>query len=491
MKALQNRPTIAFGLLAVWFLAWYIGIDHHVFWRDEVRALSIANETQSLGKLFQLLENEGHPPLWYILLQSAHQIWKTNLVLPALAFAFAFVNVCLLLFKSPFHWSLLTMIILGQYGLYEYGIIARNYGLATTFLFGFAICSQKRKTILAYLLLCLAAMSNFYALVFANILGLLYLLEHFKKQKLKTLTFWALLLIVSGLCMLLIIPSKDSLVVSHFSLASIPFAKIWDVGWGFNHLFDGIMEFKHGFKTFLLFGMLLIFWKQWKVMAAAFIGMVYMASFHLSVRENFSHHEGMFFVFMITLVWMNWKNIKNYFYTSPILTRTGYAIFALMVCFNFVRGAQHYQLFYNLDSSNADHLGNWLTQNADEQTILIGEPDYDMESVVYYYPKDFYIPREQRFRKYAQFTTANKSELDLQELIQIADSFIQEGLKPLLITQWDLDFWQDTTHHYSYGKAFTVDRETHQIFKARFQRDTLFHQFISTDESYFVYSHKP
>src|SRR5215470_15802152 len=44
----------------------------HEFWRDEVRALSIAIDARSLAGLPALLQDEGHPVLWYAMLWAAY-----------------------------------------------------------------------------------------------------------------------------------------------------------------------------------------------------------------------------------------------------------------------------------------------------------------------------------------------------------------------------------------------------------------------------------
>ena len=126
-------------------------MQHHVFWRDEVRALNIAKAAENLLQLPKLLENEGHPFLWYFILKITYAFTHSNYVLPVLAALFATINVFFLLFKSPFHWSLVAIFIFGQYGLYEYGIIARNYGITLTLFFSFAILYRQKRIIWALL----------------------------------------------------------------------------------------------------------------------------------------------------------------------------------------------------------------------------------------------------------------------------------------------------------------------------------------------------
>lgn len=463
---------------------------HHVFWRDEVRALNIAKAADSLWSLPSFLSNEGHPFLWYGLLKTSYSIFNSNLVLPALAALFATVNVLLLLYKSPFHWSFVALFIFGQYGLFEYGIIARNYGIAGTLFFLFAILYQQKKDLLAFLVLALAAQTNFYATIFSLLLGAFVLLDRKDAIKNHRNYIGSLVLLLSGFASyILCTPSAESLVVQSFSFSQVPFFKIWDVGWGFDHLFDGIWKFKHGFKTFLLFALLLLFWKRKTTLIIAYVGMVFMAAFHLSIRPNYSHHEGMFLIFIITLLWAQNKAISQQtqqlnLHATQVL---GYVTLLVILTFNVVRGIRHYELFVNLDQSNADHVGIWLRDNTPDNAVYIAEPDYDIEGVMYYQDRAFYLPRESKFGTYTQFTTANQADLSLERILQLSDSFQSAGKVPYLVVQFDLENTIDTLFH-SYNKRFIIDSLSHQKFNRTFEKVADFHEFISTDESYYVYT---
>src|SRR5215475_6529178 len=69
----QNRNVLLqkTALFALWGIVVGVGIYHHVFWRDEVRALSIALQGDNLIEMFRAGQGEGHPFIWYIILRSA------------------------------------------------------------------------------------------------------------------------------------------------------------------------------------------------------------------------------------------------------------------------------------------------------------------------------------------------------------------------------------------------------------------------------------
>lgn len=487
-----SRHYFNYFLLLIWLILLSFGMSHHVFWRDEVRALNIAKAAETLWNLPTYLTNEGHPILWYALLKLSFSIFKSNLVLPILAAVFATLNVLILLFKSPFHWSFVALFIFGQYGLFEYGIIARNYGIAVTLFFTFAMLYRQKKDLGALLVLALAAQTNFYATIFSLLLGAFVMLD--RKDAFKNYRYYmgfGVLLLSGLISYLLCTPSAESLVVQSFSIQQVPFSKIWDVGWGFDHLFDGIWGFKHGFKTFLLFAILTLFWKNKKTLIIAFLGMVFMAGFHLSIRPNYSHHEGMFLLYIIALFWANQSSSIQQPKKLNLqkVQVAGYMVMLLILTFNLVRGIRNYELYVNLDQSNADHLGLWLKSNTPANAVYIAEPDYDIEGVMYYQNQPFYLPRESQFGTYAQFTTANESHLSLSQLLTLSDSFQRLGKVPYLIVQFDLENTVDTLLH-SYDKHFEIDSQSYQEFNRKFEKVADFHEFISTDESFYVYTKK-
>lgn len=489
-----NRPIILRTLLFLFWLVLYgWGTYHHVFWRDEVRALSIAQSASTIDGLFQLLTNEGHPPLWYLLLYAMDQIFHSNWVLPFLAGLFAIFNAGFISLKSPFHWSVIALILLGNYVLYEYSMVARNYGLAASFFMLFAFYARKLRYSIAMFFLCLASLANFYALVFAVILAMFLSIERMKSVKDQK---WRVLIPIFFLCfcaligIYFILPTNESLVVQPFEWSQIKWSEIWDVGWGFDHLFNGVHSFKHGFKTWMLILMSFIFWRKWKWMICLYLGMLFMSAFHLSIRPNFSHHEGMFYFFIISILWWRWDDVKEQLISSTWAPKMGYLSFLALLTINLIRGVRTFEIYTNLDQSNANHMGWWLINSAQKNAVVLAEPDYTFESVMYYYPKPYFILRENKLGTYAMFTRANKNELTLLQLLQKENQFNMEETPAYIITKWDLLKTQDTIYRHSYDKEFIVDSVTYKLFNEQFQLDTSFTEFIGKDEYYYVYSRK-
>src|SRR5580692_1781765 len=165
----------------LWTLAYLLGIgllaSRHVLWRDEVRAINIANASHSLGELLGYLHNEGHPALWYLLLYAAVHGAGTSAVVKPLSLAIAGASVFLVFRFAPFRRWEKAVFVTGLFPLFEYSVMCRNYGISMLLLFVAAILYESRFTrpVRFGIVLGLLANTNAFAfvIVFAFTIGLL------------------------------------------------------------------------------------------------------------------------------------------------------------------------------------------------------------------------------------------------------------------------------------------------------------------------------
>src|SRR5215472_604514 len=90
---------VKLGLFVLWlslvlFMAW-----HHAFWRDEVRALSLALQGENVVEMFKSLRGEGHPALWYLFLRAAYFVVRSPAVLPLVSISIAAAAALLLVLR--------------------------------------------------------------------------------------------------------------------------------------------------------------------------------------------------------------------------------------------------------------------------------------------------------------------------------------------------------------------------------------------------------
>src|SRR4051794_26845182 len=126
------------SILLGWSLVVAVTIAQHEFWRDEIRALSLAMDANSLPHLKALLQNEGHPMLWHVLLYAGYRLTGSKLVLPAISALICAAAVSIFVWRAPFPLWFRALFVFGGLPLYEYSVMARNYGISMLLSFVFA-----------------------------------------------------------------------------------------------------------------------------------------------------------------------------------------------------------------------------------------------------------------------------------------------------------------------------------------------------------------
>lgn len=144
-------------------------------------------------------------------------------------------------------------------------------------------------------------------------------------------------------------------------------------------------------------------------------------------------------------------------------------------------------LLYDMSSSRA--FGAFLQTHPEyRKAIIMGEPDYLLESLPYYAPNSIYIPREGRFGNWVMFTRANREKLSLSELLGIAQERKNLEKKPVLIAMglFDLSKYPGCELRYPPNKVFTVSSKGLTRFRAETDKMAEFKSAI-LDENYEIY----
>jgi hypothetical protein len=492
-----NRLFPATGIFLIWLFMAVSGITHHEIWRDEMRALSIAIESPGYTALPSALKNEGHPLLWYVVLKISYDIFQTTAVLPVLSLLFAAGIVILLLYRSNLPLLFCIPIIFGTWCLYEYGINCRNYGIAAFLLLLFAdsYTHGPKRYIRHSLILALAAQANVYAAIMAMLAGCWMFISAPKNERLTFKTLLAAIILCLSFLLVVYVtaPDQNSLVMERQLMEMGNLHKIWDIGYGFDQIFYTSFEYKHGFVTTILLLSMLAFLPKPKTLAIVYLSAVIMAFFSLCLRYNYIHHQGMWIYFYIVLLCIHYKDIAAYIRERKGIGR--YAVLIGLTAFLFVmasstfRARQSYAYDLMSPKSDSKGAGLWLKKHCKNGDVIISEPDYVMEPVMYYHYYKFYLPREHRFNTYVHFTKANDSFLSLKTLIRTADSFSAQGKRPILVIREQLQF-KDTIIRYTYGKHFVIDTASFTDLNKRFFIADSFRTNYFTDEQYYIYLKK-
>ena len=107
----------------------------HAPWHDELQAVLLARDTNTLSAWYTNFRYEGHPPLWHLLLKFMLVFFNEQNALRAATSLVALTTAWLIFRKSPFgHWTKLAL-GLNYFILFEYAVIARGYCLGVVFTF--------------------------------------------------------------------------------------------------------------------------------------------------------------------------------------------------------------------------------------------------------------------------------------------------------------------------------------------------------------------
>jgi hypothetical protein len=110
----------------------------HEPWRDETQAWRLAIDSDGIVALAQNARYEGHPLLFYLLLQLVGHLSRAWWAAVALHVAIAAAGAWVVLRHAPFTRAERVLVVAGYFPLYEYAVVVRAYGLGM--LLGFTAC---------------------------------------------------------------------------------------------------------------------------------------------------------------------------------------------------------------------------------------------------------------------------------------------------------------------------------------------------------------
>ena len=139
--------------------------------------------------------------------------------------------------------------------------------------------------------------------------------------------------------------------------------------------------------------------------------------------------------------------------------------------------------------TSSKEFGTFLSDSTKyKDAILVGEPDFLLESIPYYASNEIYIPREKRFGTTVSWTTDAAPIISLGEVLEDAKEIKAEYHRPVLIVLgfYSLNESSDGRIPYSYNKIFTWTRAEFIKFH---NSTTLVGEYTHalTDENYYVY----
>lgn len=494
------------AILIVWSGLVLYQTSVHVMWRDEVRAFSIALSGDSFGEMLRALHGEGHPAVWYLLLRSAHHILNTYLALPIVAFLVAAGAVSLLIFRSPFPRLVLIALVGSHCFLYEYSVMARNYGIAALLLFLIAALYRSwrdRGPLIGILLLLLANTNVIAAMMVAGFL-LFWFLELLEERHLRWCSQWINFVLNASLatfgvtlCALTMLPTYNDAAAIDWSEISLIDASLQAITNPASTTPGTLLgdTFPAPVGSAILYLMTLVMLPKRAAFFSSLTGLVLLSIFSSIGVAGSYRHALIWFVFYVSVAWISWENIcnpsglqnikiKNFLYYTGILA---FLFYLAVQLFNGVGAVGRAIDGKSLESRTAE-LGALLSRKELKDAIVVPEPEFIVEALPYYVKNQIYFVRENKFGKFVRFSKSGKLVTNLGEILNFSRRLQQQKKLPvvIVITHKIRDLKPGTTYREGYNWSFSASEG--QI--AEFLSATrLIAEFgpVTTNENYDVY----
>lgn len=501
----KNETAVLIFVLLGWFVYICVTSAQHVIWRDEMRALSIAN-AGAFWDLPKLLENEGHPVLWYFLLNISFKLYANTVILKILSVLIALGSMSLFFFYSPFKYWQKILFAFSFFPLLEYSVLTRNYGISMLLLFSYAALYSSRKGnyFSLAIIVALLANTNLHCFVLAAILMSVWVwddifsnLKKFKFKENYNLIF-ALLVAVAGLSFSLYVfyPNSETNVVS----AKLP--ELSNMGFLLMESFLGLgNRFSAIFPLVPIWASIILIWIFFAALlvrpiyAFAFLGAaLFFQLFFTIYYWGFPRHQGLLFMFWISLCWMvldkdlvhqqNGSHHHVGLYLKRLFNITLVYIFPFVLALQVIQGLNSSAIEHKFVKSSSKDFGRFLEMQTEyDDAILIGEPDYNLESMPYYANNSIYIPRERVFKDYVSFTKNSEKKLSLEELLETGLMLKNQEHKPVLIVLGHLNLDQNSKQliQFGYGSQFTWDQSQLEMFYLSTKKVASFYRGMSSE----------
>jgi hypothetical protein len=474
----KKRTVMFMAMLLLWLVVVITVSTKHEVWRDEVRALSIALEPSWFWQLPTTLKNEGHPILWYLILRAGFSVTHTPVILKVASICVALGAVIVFFRYAPFPVWQKSLFLWGMFPSYYYSVMARNYGISMFLFFLFSSFYNRRKEtpfLLACVLFALAN-TNVHSCILVGVLSVLWFWDELVITR-GFLNTYRVIILSSAFALVGIgilgaiatsLPTHETVLTEAFSLnTSEVLQALWmnmkHPGTHFGNVLPGFTLLQRDVLIWMLITGLLI---QPMVAVGLFVGTVFLGLFFTTVFPGRVYHQGIFIVFLISLYWIvrqEQQTIKTRGKLRQHLhlahNVTVYGVLSAILSFHMILSIYQIRVDLFEDMSASRAFGEFLVTRPEYRgAIIMGEPDYLLESLPYYAPNRIYIPRERRFGNRVMFTRASKERLALSELLCIGQEVRKNEKKPVLIAlgHFDLSKHPGCELRYSYNKIFTV-----------------------------------
>jgi hypothetical protein len=381
---------VSIAILGVWLTVVIFTTTNHEFWRDEVRPLSLARAANSPLDLYGLTQYDGHPILWFMLLYIGKSIFDTPLILPVTSIVIAFGAVAVFMFFAPFPLWIKCMFIFSALPVYEYSVMARDYGISMLLPFVGAVLYRNRAKhpLLLAFVLALLANTNVHSAILACLIAALWAWDTVVEQRTAPVQVGGLspylpfAIVFAGvlLCAAFTMPRENTILTSVRSVTA------QDIGLSLikatlqpERNFSDLVPMVNPVAGLLLyltaFGLL----SRPNLFLAALGGQIAFGVLSLVVYPLEYRHQGLFLVFMLFLYWLFIQSMNKVAMTRTkhLLFNMGYVAMLILILGNCNKTPYVVWKDITMEKSSSKAFGKFLNRSAlYHNAIIVPEPDY-------------------------------------------------------------------------------------------------------------------
>jgi len=437
------------------FLIW-LGIalflaSRHVVWRDEVRALSFALSGDSTVAMLHNVHGEGHPAIWYLMLRWAHMLWPHPQVLVVVGFVVGAAAALLFAMRAPFAWPWLALALTSRVLLYEYPIVARNYGIAVLALFGLAALYRRYRDTgwVLGLLLLLLCNTNVPAVMLAGAFLLYWGLDLLEDGPPRWDARWRAWLIGAAfslagvvLCFVTVYPTFNDAAPAHYwhnSLGLMLLRLLPAMGKYYVSLVPREAEKAAVvILPLLIYGSLLAYWRRRPALIAAAAGLIGLLLVLALVYKGYYRHQAMIMPFLLTIAWVDRERqlesperLDTWTHRLRIVGRICFALLFLLQLVQTIPFVT--RAIRGMPESRSYELAQLLKRPDLRDAIVIGDPDFKVEVVPYYSANQICFIRERRCGPWSIFSKSSMHLMTVDEIANFARTLHDRTGKPVVI----------------------------------------------------------
>ena len=461
----RSRATVLWCLVifAAWAAVVAVAELHHEFWRDEVRALSLALDADSLLSIPATIHGEGHPALWYLLLRISYEIFGTKAVLPLLNLLIAAAAIIIFLWRAPFSLWWKALFVFSAIAIYEYSVMARNYSIAMLLMFIYTTVYTAPRGSPLWLILILFFLTQTHVIAALLIPFYLFIwLSDWWSARRSGLVpqdrlLWIILAGVASLTGMLaafatVYPTNNDLMLrplpDRMRILRAIGSAILQPGYFYCEppvseelpfcSTGGRLRLAETARTAMLYLAAAGLVVRLPLLLSALGGLWGIALFFQLVYPGYYRHQAIWIIFLITLYWFAFAGRGQSLQVqrsirSHLLLYSFYGAFTAMLLLNIGIRKVYRDTVYEISKSNA--LAGLLRTSTDlHNAIILAEPENIGEAIPYYVNNDIYLLREGKFGKFATWSSRTSNlNLSLHDVLVTARGLKGRTGRPILI----------------------------------------------------------